>query len=314
MMLKKTKIFLKTIPVAGAFLIWIRDRLTETRLASERRAFKKQYPLHQCGVNQKQRAIPVIVSLTSIKPRLKMVPLCIRTLLSQSFRPDKVVLWLSEYDMHGNKVISRDHLPRELLNLTKKGLDIRFCKDIGPYRKLIPALKEFPDAVIVTADDDAIYPKDWLEKLYVSYQSDPGSIHCYRPRLISFNSDGKIDGYLKWNLDFQKPKRSFLIFPLGVNGVLYPPHALNDEIFNEDVFLEICPKADDIWFKAMSLQNNTCCRKVCLESERPLLIPGSQVVSLFSENEYRNDEKIDAVFKKYGLCEKLLNINLGISK
>ena len=61
-------------------------------------------------------------------------------------------------------------MPKELKELMKRGLEIRFCKDIGPHGKLIYALKEFPDAIVVTADDDMIYPKDWLEKLFESYK------------------------------------------------------------------------------------------------------------------------------------------------
>lgn len=247
------------------------------------------------------------MSLTSIAPRIKMTPLCIRMLLSQSFRPDKLILWLSEYDVNGNKVISEDRLPKELLMLKKFGLEIRFCKDLGPHGKLIHALKEFPDAVIVTADDDVVYPKDWLEKLYGSYKDDPEVIHCCQARLISFDQNSEIDKYLDWILDFSGIEKSFLVFPLGVDGVLYPPNVLDDEVFNERVFSDICPKADDIWFKAMALLNKTYCKRICKEFKAFPLIPGSQIVSLFSENMSQNDVQIKAVFERYYLLEKFFN-------
>jgi len=305
-MLKKIKDFFKKIPFVGNFLLSIRDEFLELRLNSERNALRRNYPLRDCGINQQKRNIPIIVSLTSIPPRLKMLPLCLRALLSQSFRPNKVILWLSEYDRSGNKAISKSRLPKELLALAKRGLEIRFCEDIGSYRKLIPTLKKFPDSVIVTADDDVIYPKDWLKKLYASYQADPKSIHCYQARFVSFKPNGEIDDYLNWVFDCEGNKKSSLVCPVGVYGVLYPPKVLSNEVFNEDVFLKICPKADDIWFKAMSLKNNIHCQKVYPELKGLSTIPGSQVVSLFSENENRNDEQIRAVFGKYGLFGKLL--------
>jgi len=40
----------------------------------------------------------------------------------------------------------------------------------GPYRKLIPALREAePDDLIVTADDDIFSGRDWLQGLIKAY-------------------------------------------------------------------------------------------------------------------------------------------------
>ncbi len=51
-----------------------------------------------------------------------------------------------------------------------KGLTIDWCEDIKSYKKLIPTLKKYPDAIIVTADDDLIYDNKWLEQLYNAAQ------------------------------------------------------------------------------------------------------------------------------------------------
>jgi len=267
--------------------------------------FKKGYPLTLCGINQDKRDIPVIVNLTSIGKRLKTVPLCVRTLLSQSCRPDNVILWLSEYDVNGMKAISMNSLPRELLQLKKKGLEIRFCEDIGSHGKLIHALKEFPEAILVTADDDIVYPKDWLEKLYKSYLKEPDIIHCYRARLISFKENGDIDDYLHWPRDIDGMERDARITPIGVDGILYPPGSLDREVFNEAVFKEVCPKQDDVWFKAMTLLNDTYCKKVCSDHRSFPTIPGSQIVSLFEHNIDQNDIQIRETFDRYHLFEKL---------
>jgi len=45
-------------------------------------------------------------------------------------------------------------LPADVLELAPFGLDIRPTEDIGPFTKIVPALKAFPDAFIATADDD----------------------------------------------------------------------------------------------------------------------------------------------------------------
>ena len=63
----------------------------------------------------------------------------------------------------------------------KNGLEIRFVKDIGSYTKAIYAFKEFSESIIVTADDDIFYPKDWLKKLYLS-----GALHVVFGHVTSF--------------------------------------------------------------------------------------------------------------------------------
>ena len=36
----------------------------------------------------------------------------------------------------------------------------------------------------------------------------------------------------------------------------YPPHLFDDEIFKKEIFLKLCPTADDIWFWAMEERLN----------------------------------------------------------
>lgn len=55
------------------------------------------------------------------------------------------MLWLSDTDKK---------IPSSLQNLTKRGLEIKYCKDIRSYTKIFYTLKEFPNALVVTSDDD----------------------------------------------------------------------------------------------------------------------------------------------------------------
>ncbi|MDR1614865.1 MAG: glycosyltransferase, partial [Campylobacteraceae bacterium] len=86
----------------------------------------------------------LIVSLTSYPARIKTVHKTIETLLSQSHKADKVILWLT-YEEFPNK---EKDLPKELINLTKSGLSIFWCENLKPYNKLIPTLKEYPNSII----------------------------------------------------------------------------------------------------------------------------------------------------------------------
>ena len=253
------------------------------------------------GISMHLRKLPVIVSLTSVPSRLHTLYLCIETLLSQSLKPDKIILWLDENTL-------RSGIPKMLQRQQARGLTIEPCRDIGPYKKIIPTLRRYPDALIVTADDDMFYPPDWLLKLYEAYQREPQYIHCYRAHLIEKESARQIKKYLDF---FGKDKGvhgpSLWLFPTGVAGVIYPPHVFSGEVFNEDVFFKIVPTSDDIWLKAMSLLNRVPCKKVFPESRLWPYIPGTQAQGLWHKNvmEGQNDVQIKAVFDRYDLYEIL---------
>ena len=249
------------------------------------------------GVLENRRETPLIVSLTSIPERLHKVHLCIETLLSQSLKPDNIILWLSD-TIHG------DDIPENLKRLEKRGLQIRGCRDIGPYTKLIYTLRENPQSIIVTADDDVFYPAYWLKKLYLAYQAEPQYIYCYRAHLMKCNSKGIPESYHHW--DYFAPGMlgpSHFLLPTGHCGVLYPAGSLHHEVFNEELFSSICPTGDDIWFKAMSLLNGVACKKVEPFFRKFKGISGTQAKALHKLNvtQNRNDVQIRAVFEHYDL-------------
>ena len=205
------------------------------------------------GLNLEKRTNKIIVSLTSFPERIYDIHFCIYSLLTQDFKPDVVVLWLAE-EQFPNKEAD---LSEELLNLKKNGLTIKWCHDIKPYKKLIPTLKEFPNDYIVTVDDDIFYNKSWLKDLWNQYSKYPNSIIASRVRRLNFNDNGLIDSYVNWNIIKERNEPSFLNFPTGAGGILYFPNALCEKVFDESLFLELCPYGDDIWFWAMAILNRT---------------------------------------------------------
>ncbi|MFW5825502.1 MAG: hypothetical protein ACOCVV_11125, partial [Marinobacter sp.] len=90
----------------------------------------------------RKRATNVIVSLTSIASRLKLVHFAVRSVMNQSVTPDKIILWLGED--------AKEAIPASLEQLVGQGFEIRFREDVGPHTKLVYCLKEFPDHTIVT--------------------------------------------------------------------------------------------------------------------------------------------------------------------
>ena len=172
--------------------------------------------------------------------------------MNQSVKPNKIILWLSKIQFPNQE----NDLIKELLELQNYGLTIRWLDDdIKSYKKLIPALIEYPNDVIITADDDLYYPNYWIERLVKSYLSDPKVVHTHCSTKIIVEND-LIRFKARYGLDGDGSKL-FTNKILGGSGTLYPPHVLHHDITNKDKFLCLAPTNDDIWFWAMALANNT---------------------------------------------------------
>lgn len=195
----------------------------------------------------------LIVSLTSFPERMYDIHYAIFSLLNQSLKPYKVILWLSE-EQFPNK---ENDLPKKLLNFKNYGLEINFTKDIRSYKKSIPTLKMYPDDILVTADDDIFYPKNWLELLYTDYQKHPDCILAHRVHKILFDENKKLLPFREWKRLINDGSSSLLNFPSTGGGVLYPPNSLYKDVLNEEIFTKLSKNSDEIWFWAMAILNKT---------------------------------------------------------
>ncbi len=237
----------------------------------------------------------VVVSLTSYGARINTVHLTLLSLLNQSVKPSKLILWLAEDEF------TLEQLPNKLLALRQYGLEIAFCPDIRSYKKLIPALTQYPQASHVTFDDDILYPYRQLEQLLVAHQQSPDCVICHRAHAITSDSHGKILPYLQWLYDSKETQASKKLMPVGIGGILYPVGSLNDEVLNQQAFMKHCPQADDLWFKAMAVKNNTLTKLVDMPMpyENYLHIPDSQINSLWQSNINKNDQQLAAILTAY---------------
>lgn len=249
----------------------------------------------------------VIVSMTSFPGRIHLVHSAIYSIMNQSCKPNKIILWLSKRQFpRGN-----DELPKELIELEKYGLSINWLEeDIRSYKKLIPTLQTYPNDIIVTADDDLYYPHDWLKNLVVSYLQNPDMIHCYLiNRLEKKNGNIIIDKRNKSEIG----KASFNNKILGGSGTLYPPHSLHKDVLKEDAFMSLAPTNDDLWFWAMAIKNGTniCWINNGLKDIRDLCyVENSQedtecLTDINDRGERLFDIQMNALVEKYNLYELL---------
>ena len=239
----------------------------------------------------------IIVSLTSYPARINTVSQTIESLLNQSMKADKVILWLAPEQFPHKE----QDLPQDLLNLVGKGLIIDWYHDIRSYKKLIPTLKKYPNAIVITADDDALYDKNWLYKLYKSYLSDQHCIHCHRAHKITLKHK-KIDSYKNWQwYNSLIDLKGYSVFFTGLGGVLYPPHIFSSNILDEDMFMKLCPQGDDIWFWGNAVLSDIPIRLISDALIKPRIIDGTQDSALWVSNkdDGQNDEQIQNMVTQY---------------
>lgn len=243
----------------------------------------------------------IIVSLTSYSSRLYNVHLTIESLLNQTLKPNKIILWL-------NEPYTIENIPLILKKQIKRGLIIEFVEDFRSYDKLIHSLIKHPKDTIITCDDDVIYPYDFVERLVIEHIKDRKSIFFYQGARMTFDKNNNLLPYSLWDENSCTEEDSVFHFPYGNCGILYPPNSLHKEVLNIKSFIELSPYADDIWFRAMSILNDTPCKKVKLEInpyKKMIAIGSSQNITLWHYNVTENNNQIKNVFSKYKIYDKL---------
>lgn len=191
-----------------------------------------------------------IISLTTYGNRVMKVYSTIVSLLRQTMKPDMVILWLDRDNWNENTI------PASLRKLQKYGLTIRFCKDLKSYKKLIPALEEFPEAMIITCDDDIYYRNNMVERLVNAYKADPTKIYAHRAHQITFNQQGSLDCYNNWPEEISGVSGKY-VFPTSGGGTLYTKALLYKDMCNSELFSKLSPMADDVWNYFMGFLQGT---------------------------------------------------------
>lgn len=278
------------------------------------------------GLNKKPRSEKIIVSLTSYKPRINDVKYTIYSLLIQSCPPDRLILWLDEDSFPQRE----KNLPQDLLELRDFGLTIDWCENLRSYKKLIPALKKFPDDIIVTADDDIFYRPNWLKILYEEHLKYSDCVIAHRAHRVRLDTRGNLFPYHLWHFEIKvfntPPSRSVMAissraraeyftqrnFPTSGAGALFKKNFFHDDVLRRDLFTELAPLADDIWFWAMTVLNDTKIKIPDAAQSNLIYVDidtQTNGETLFSKNigEGKNDVQLRRIIEYYPtLLEKLI--------
>lgn len=203
-------------------------------------------------MNAKTQKQQIVVSMTSFPAAIPYADQAVRSILNGSVLPDKLILYLTFSQFTDSEI------PESLRTLAEESsiFEIRnYDRDIRSYRKLIPALMDFPEAVIVTVDDDVAYHRHMLRDLLDLHAQIPDAVLAHRAKRMKPGKPYRNWRKYRWyDFLFKRIHRGYDNLQTGVGGVLYPPHSLKKEMLDVKLFTEMAPSTDDIWFGRQELR------------------------------------------------------------
>lgn len=237
--------------------------------------------------------MPVVVSLTSYRQRIPTLFAVLESIGAGECRPQRLVLWLAHDEVERG-------LPRTLRNLTRRGLEIKACDDYRSHKKYYPYATENVTIPLplVTADDDVLYPRGWLNGLFEAHRKHPSSTVGYRGEIVGFDEGGAVLPYQEWGRAASAAP-SFRLQLNGIGGVIYPIPVLEEARRYGTTFMKLAPRADDLWLHRSALRTDAVPRLVSADVVDFPAIPGSQRSSLMSTNiQAGNDEQFAALYSE----------------
>lgn len=250
--------------------------------------------------NTSKEECEVIVSLTSFPARIDTVWQVVECMQRQTYKPHRIILWLSK-----EQFSVRENIPQSLREREDEVFEIRLVDgDIRSHKKYYYVFQEFPNSYIFLIDDDIYYPTDLIEHTWKAHLLYPNRVICNYGFKIGNDSNGELMPYKKW-------KRTYHMISDGVffgsgGGTLLSSSMLYKDFTDMNLSQNLTPIADDIWLNAM----------VNLAGIQKILLPNGQIlptnieenIKLSSQNREndQNDVQLDSVIRYY---KQKLNIN-----
>ncbi|MCB1149868.1 MAG: hypothetical protein KDK48_06850, partial [Chlamydiia bacterium] len=188
----------------------------------------------------------LVVSLATIPTRIFAMRPTLDSLVRQTVRPSRIYLWYPEVFLRS--------FPKERLipNFLSEypTLKLGSCDDHLALNKLLPVLKEEndPETLIVTVDDDTVYPETLLEN-FLKWQT------VYPHAALGLKGKTLLD----WEgLNYKEifPAKGLSALPqqvdvlIGGRGIFFKRGFLDEEVFE----IQKVPSpyvSQDIWFAGM---------------------------------------------------------------
>lgn len=221
----------------------------------------------------------LIVNLTTTHSRLALCAMTLFSIVNQSTTPDKIIVWISNEPYLADKGINE--IPKVLqdINKIKDIIEFKYTKNIGPYRKIIPALRVAKESdILVYADDDVIYHSEWLSTLFETFNRyEKKNIVAARVRLKKKNIFNFYKSYVAYPICTSEKTLCNDYIITGLGGAMLMRKHIEDKFITNNDFVDIAPKTDDLWISKIIILSKT------------MLTTSPKAISYFTEIEHSNN-------------------------
>jgi hypothetical protein len=196
-----------------------------------------------------------------------------------------------------------EDIPYKLYRMKNRGVEFVLCDtSLRSHNKYYHAFKSFPNDCIITIDDDMFYRSDFIENLINNHKKYPDLIITNWAKKISqekpiYNCWGEVNDI----------NVSITLLPIGVAGVLYPPHSMYKDVLDDNLIKKLSITADDVWLTAMALLNGT--KKYFSGYKQnflPILIKNNVCLDTLNVRDNVNQKCVDNINNYYkekiGIC------------
>lgn len=235
-----------------------------------------------------------VVTVTTHGARIERAYIALESIARGRVRPARVMLWLDD------EAIFRA-LPASLRRLERRGLEV--VLDLNSYKvhtKYYPYVKSVDNHVtpMVTADDDVLYPREWLSALQSEHARFPDDVICFRAHRIPVVGDA-LGPYKTWT-PCNDGHAGIANLGTSVSGQLFPAPVVNAIKARGDAFRVLVPDADDLWLHVCTVEEDVATRQIGRQSITFPYVPGSQAAGLYLQNVWNggNDDAVARIYSQ----------------
>lgn len=223
-------------------------------------------------------ASEAVVTMTTHGDRIRLVWVALESIARGSALPRRLILFVDEPEL-------AQPLPAPLRRLERRGLEILpAAPGLKVHAKYWPYVSSIlhHELPLVVSDDDMVYPRRWLRGLVEAHRARPELVHAFRAHEIPC-ADGALRPYREWR-PATGTAPSFAHFGTGVSGQILPPRLLDRLREAGEEFLELSPRADDVWLHAVAVRAGVRTAQIDDESRNFPFVPATQASGLYVTN------------------------------
>jgi hypothetical protein len=181
----------------------------------------------------------IVLSITTIKSRISNLPKILSSIINKNKSDFVIHIFYSlELNILDDGCDSNDieQLENFIKSNDKTNVQIKLTQteNIGPYKKIIPALKIYKDHIIITVDDDEIFESEIVD-LYVEAYEKYKCIISSVGRIIDLSNGKDMNDTISYYKKiFQTDTPYMNILPEGYGGILYHSNMFDENFINFD--------------------------------------------------------------------------------